>query len=642
MPKKSGAVSNKKKKAAPRIIKSRAVKKSTTKKIKSFPPPLESLKEHLGSLSDLSLITDEDGIVLECGNPASHLKCNKKNFLSKDLFLFIRSEFDKKRILREAASKKNHSFSFILECNKNKTVPVLSRWSLFKDISSGKNFYLVLNYEANNIYQVEDKGMVKDVKGEFTWFSSNGYKDRAAIYSGNLTHVTGYSQTEIKRKPEGFLSIIYEEDYPGVVKQYKDFISDPGQENIRLIYRIEKRDKKIAWLKEVIIVERSKSGKPKKAKGIISDVSDLMKADESLIKTIEILKKQNASKDKFISILSHDLKAPFTSILGFAEVLMLEEDLSAHEKREYLSYIHDSSQNQLQLINYLLDWSRLQTGRMKLEPRRLHAQSIVYNCVSSLTGNAIRKNLNIKVNISDKLYVQADEKLLIQVITNLLSNAIKFSFPEKTIEIKADIFNDEMIEFVIKDSGIGITEENKLKLFKIDKMFSTVGTSGEKGTGLGLTLVKEILEKHQGNIWFYSERDQGSEFHFTVPGSPNIILLVDDNENDKKLYEKLIMENFPTYKIINTSNGYEAMTIVFDKLPSLVVTENELPLMNGIQLIESIRREEKNFTIPVILSTGEIPDTLRDSYNNLNVLAILQKPINAGQFIGKLGLALDI
>ena len=173
-------------------------------------------------------------------------------------------------------------------------------------------------------------------------------------------------------------------------------------------------------------------------------------------------------------------------------------------------------------------------------------------------------------------------------------------------------------------------------------MFSTIGTKGEKGTGLGLSLVKEIVEKHKGNIWFYSEYNKGSEFHFTIPRSPNIILLVDDNRDDSKLYERLIKENFAGYQIISTSNGYEAMNIVFGKLPSVVITENEMPLMKGVQLVEAIRKEEKNFSIPIILATKALTEPLRNSYNNLGVLAILQKPINSELFVEKLDRALGV
>jgi len=197
-----------------------------------------------------------------------------------------------------------------------------------------------------------------------------------------------------------------------------------------------------------------------------------IKKQTKIEKELETLKKANETKDKFISILSHDLRAPFTSILGFSEILINEPLLPKSEKLEYLNYIHEASENQLQLINYLLDWSRLQTGRMKIIPKKINAQAIIYNCVSSLTGNAIRKNIEINVEANEELFIQADERLLMQVITNLVSNAIKFSPPNKEINIIAKHFNFELAEFVVKDEGLGISDKNKEKLFKIDKMFN--------------------------------------------------------------------------------------------------------------------------------------------------------------------------
>ncbi len=340
----------------------------------------------------------------------------------------------------------------------------------------------------------------------FFWsIIKNGDDEEDVFYSENILAITGYTEKEIKQMPERRMSIIFEEDLSEVKKKLGEFSADPAQKYFKLIYRIVTKEKHFKWIKDKITVKRDNEGRVIRMSGLVVEINNFILLQEELREDLNLLRQLNISKDKFISMLSHDLRAPFTSILGFAEILMNEPNLSNQERMEYLNYIHESSQNQLQLISYLLDWSRLQTGRIKIEPQRLNAQDVVFNCVSSLTGNAIRKNIEIKVEIKDTINVEADEKLLTQVVTNLLSNAIKFSPENKSIIISAAYFNNDMIEFIVKDEGTGISDANKTKLFRIEKMFSTEGTKGEKGTGLGLSLVKEIIEKHRGNIWFYSE-----------------------------------------------------------------------------------------------------------------------------------------
>jgi len=616
----------------------KGVKKGSGKLSTEFSPIIYQLD----FISDLSLIIDSEGVVIASGKPQKLPGAKKDVFINKDIFMFYKEDLKKKNILKEVRLKKYKTISLDIEYAKNKEASVVTRWSPLNYNEKKGQYFLLLNFVTSLGSSGTNKKDVVAIQGEFTWHSSSGIKDRTTEYSENVTAVTGFSNRDIKKKPEGFMSIIHPDDHENVKKQYEKFLEDQTQTNLRIVYRIERKDKKSVWLKEVITINRDKKGKPVSSSGSISDVSDLMKADDGLVKSIENLKQLNTSKDKFISMLSHDLRAPFTSILGFAEILINEQTLSNTEKLEYLTYIHESSQNQLQLINYLLDWSRLQTGRMKIEPQRLHAQSVVFNCVSSLTGNAIRKNIDIKVKVNESIFVQADERLLTQVITNLLSNAIKFSSTDKIIEITADIFNDELIEFIVKDEGLGITEDNKNKLFKIERMFSTKGTKGEKGTGLGLSLVKEIIEKHKGNIWFYSKFGRGSDFHFTIPRSPNIILLVDPGDEDNIHLEKLIKKNYSDFQVITTTNGYQAMSVVLKKLPSLVITEHEMPLMSGMQLIESIRREEKNYRIPILLVTGFDIETVKKAYQNVSVFDVLQKPVNERQIVDKLDSALKI
>ena len=356
------------------------------------------------------------------------------------------------------------------------------------------------------------------------------------------------------------------------------------------------------------------------------DPDNKKKKDETKEK-IEALQKANEAKDKFISILSHDLRAPFTSILGFSEILINEPLLPNSEKLEYLNYIHEASENQLHLINYLLDWSRLQTGRMKFNPKKLNAQALIYNCVSSLTGNAIRKNIDINVETDEDIFVQADERLLMQVITNLVSNAIKFSPPNKQINISAKHFNIDLAEFVVKDEGVGISDINKEKLFKIDKMFTTEGTKGEKGTGLGLSLVKEIIEKHGGNLWFYSEQDKGSEFHFTIPSSRETILLVTNKLDEKKQIESVVKQNFSNYQLQIMDDGYSAYSSLMQNPPSLVITQHNLPLMDAVQLVKLIRKEERGSRLPIIVIVENLNEEIKSQYKEFSVTSFIKKPI---------------
>ncbi len=472
------------------------------------------------------------------------------------------------------------------------------------------------------------RNIINNLKNCFLWYMSYNDSENKVYYSETIKEVTGYSAEEISGLTEKALSLVNESERGLIKKKLKTLKSGTEKNSEELIYKITKKDNTEIWVRENIFVERNEDGSPAALYALVSNISNIKEKENELLNKVEELLALNSSKDRFISMLSHDLRAPFTSILGFAEILMNEPKLSEQERLEYLTFIHESSQNQLQLINYLLDWTRLQTGRIKIDPIRLQLQTIVFNCVSSLTGNAIRKNIDIKVDIDENLYIQADERLTIQVITNLLNNAIKFSENNTIVSVNADIFNDKFIEVIVKDQGVGISEDNKTKLFNIENMFSTEGTKGEKGTGMGLSLVKEIIKKHNGEIWFYSEQGKGSEFHFTLPRSSNLILLVENKNDEKIIYEKLLANRFTDYQVISAPNAYEAIDIIYQKLPSLIILSHELPLMDGLQVLEFLRKDDKTFRIPFIVLTESISDSLVKEYKDYGIYNLISKPVD--------------
>ena len=466
----------------------------------------------------------------------------------------------------------------------------------------------------------------------FTVKHFNGSNEN--FVSDSVQLITGYSPAEIKNFPENHYSLITEDDKPRIHKELVEFYENNKLNALDLIYKIKHKDGKEIWLKELIKVERDVNSSTIFAvKSVIQNITEIKTSENELQKSRDALKELNTTKDKFISIISHDLRAPFTTLLGFSEILLNEQDLTEDEKNEYIRYIYDASKSQLELINCLLDWSRLQTGRIKVDPVRLNVKAMISTAIAPLTGDAVRKNIDVKIDIPPDLNINADERLISQAVYNLTSNAIKFTPEGKEVLVSSNRFKEGMIEIIIKDEGLGIAEENQAKLFKIDQKFSLVGTTGEKGSGLGLTLVKEIIDKHGGQIWFYTQIGEGSEFHFTVTESKNIILLVEDDKEVRTLYKNIIEQALPNFEVKFADNGYQAIGLYHDIIPSIIITDHDMQLMNGIQLVEAIQKKESNRTVPVIVISEIINEDISKKYNKLGVDRIIAKPVNNDKFI---------
>jgi len=466
--------------------------------------------------------------------------------------------------------------------------------------------------------------ILNQFSGMLCWTENGDFSE--FLHIENVIDLTGYTASEINNLKDGWRSLINDEDIHSYRKMLDEFEKSSDQNLLELEYRITRKDENIIHLSEKIQVIRDNDGNIIRRFGLITNITNSKVELEKLKTRTDELELLNSAKDNFISILSHDLRAPFTSILGFSEIILNETSLPEKDKAEYVKFIYDSSNNQLQLVNHLFDWSQIQTGRIKFEIQRLHAQSIAYNCVSYLTGLAMRKNININVKIPDSFHIDADERLVTKLFTNIISNAVKYSFENGSVEVNGNIYNDDFIEFIVKDKGVGISETNREKIFSIAKLFSTEGTKGEKGSGLGLTLSKQIVEKHGGDLWFYSTEGKGSEFHFTLPAATSYILLVlQDKEKLDKL-EKGLNKIFPNLKVLKTENAFEAIEIISAKSPSLMIIEHNLPLMDGLHLIGSIREKHKQMKIPFIVFIDPDSEDLIKSYQEINVKILKQKP----------------
>jgi signal transduction histidine kinase len=228
------------------------------------------------------------------------------------------------------------------------------------------------------------------------------------------------------------------------------------------------------------------------------------------------LEKLNTDKDRFISILAHDLRGPFSGLLGFAGLLTDNVRKTSIDEIEYqLNIINNSAKSIYILLEDILMWARNQSGKLPFEPQKLKFSTIYTEVIESLRLNANIKNIAINHFSSGELYVYADKNMVYTILRNLISNAIKFTKNGGKIDIYAETGSSE-VTITVSDNGIGIESDMIAKIFDISEAHTTQGTANEEGTGLGLLLCKEFVEKHGGKIWVESKTGKGSNFKFTL------------------------------------------------------------------------------------------------------------------------------
>jgi two-component system, sensor histidine kinase and response regulator len=264
----------------------------------------------------------------------------------------------------------------------------------------------------------------------------------------------------------------------------------------------------------------------KTASKLLKEKNDKLKdLNNSLVESKQIieedarqLKKLNAEKNKFFSIIAHDLRGPFTGLTGLTQILCEQIDgLSPEEIREMVKMLHDSARQVYDLLNNLLQWSRLQMNSITFEPKSVNLKEAVQDAMLVLSNQTQSKEISVQIQIPDELSVFADINMLKTIIRNLVSNAVKFTRKGGEIKILAQPGQEDMTEISVIDNGIGMDPEMQKKLFLIDEKISRTGTDGETSNGIGLLICKDFVEKNSGNIRVESKPDKGTSFVFTLP-----------------------------------------------------------------------------------------------------------------------------
>jgi two-component system CheB/CheR fusion protein len=247
--------------------------------------------------------------------------------------------------------------------------------------------------------------------------------------------------------------------------------------------------------------------------GYIGSCYDITENKNNELRLVEL----NATKDKFFSLIGHDLKNPINSIIGLSNLLIKKNQQSQHTNiTELAEGIYTSSQKVMNLLVQLLDWARINGGAMDFHPTTYNLQQLILDNIALFDETAKLKSLELVVETHEPIEVFVDIDMMNAVMRNLISNAIKYSFPDNAIRLSWKQENGHWI-ICIKDYGVGIPQADLDNLFKLEHGPSTLGTQKEKGTGLGLLLCKEFIQRHGSQIWVESQENKGTSFYFTLP-----------------------------------------------------------------------------------------------------------------------------
>jgi PAS domain S-box-containing protein len=249
--------------------------------------------------------------------------------------------------------------------------------------------------------------------------------------------------------------------------------------------------------------------------GVIHDITERKEAEDSLKENEKQLKDLNATKDKLFSIIAHDLRSPFNNIIELSELLD-KNTINFEESKKYSRILNSSAKNTLNLLTNLLNWAQSQTGQLTFKPEKILLSDVILEIISLNKIQTETKNISLVYFSSDKMEVYADKNMLKTILRNLISNAIKFTNVGGSIKVFSILKQDHVV-ITVADDGIGMNIEKSKGLFDVNSKTTTIGTENGEGSGLGLILCKEFVQKNEGKIWVESEEGKGSSFKFSLP-----------------------------------------------------------------------------------------------------------------------------
>lgn len=372
----------------------------------------------------------------------------------------------------------------------------------------------------------------------------------------------------------------------------------------------------------------------------IQDITEQKRVEEILSSARKQAEESNQLKDRFISLVSHDLRGPIGGIQTMSEMLISPEYKDTIQKEgsiKFLTMINKTSTGLIELLNQLLNITRLKTGRIIPIKKHLDAKTLVENIHMTLNVKMEEMGIHFENEIESGKSIYADPHLLGEVVSNLLTNAIKFTPKGGTIFVGMEKEDEDYTYLWIKDSGTGIPPAILPDIFKHEVKTTLVGLHGEKGTGLGLPYCKDIIDAHGGSIDVSSDKNKGTCFKIILPKIRPSILIVDDLEAHRIIAKDVFLKSDIWVDILEAGNGNQALKILENVKPDIIITDINMPEKNGWEFIFELRSESKWKDVPIFVMSADLSESndFENKQIELDIKEFITKPIRAEELISK-------
>ncbi len=474
------------------------------------------------------------------------------------------------------------------------------------------------------------------------------------IFDEQMHAIYGTTPDTFDETIEGFIKIVHPEDANNLMSLAQAVLH--GEPHYHVQYRIIREDKSVRHIKAYGTVLQDKFGKAEHVIGVVMDITQDKEAEETLRLANLELERAMRVKDEFLANMSHELRTPLNSILGISESLEEQVAGQINEKQgKYLRIISESGHHLLNLINDILDLSKIGAGRLELSLSQFSAETLCQSSMRMIKELAQKKQLTVTCKLDDKVKtIYGDERRLKQILVNLLSNAVKFTPEGESVglEITGNV-EENQITICVWDNGIGISEQDLSRLFKpfvqLDNRFSREAG----GTGLGLMLVAQLARLHGGNVSVQSQLDKGSRFTINLPWHTDPINVQDTQpagENNptaanlptQNLTAKILlvedMESIILYmqdyleakghQVTVARNGYEGTVFAKNLLPDIILMDIQMPSMDGFEATRRIRAEASLKNTPIIALTALAMPGDREKCIQAGMNNYLSKPVD--------------